>query len=199
MKDIEKYSAYKNDDGSIATDSSTPPKIVDMEEKEGIIKKFSKAFGSYENEMIRNLAESAYEIHISILLSSNISFAEWLYKNTWSVTGGSEYGLLWHQHTTGKEVLTSELVGIYLSHPVTKEEDDQTYKTKRDAFEGGRLFERLLVKPEPSEPFETALQQELDKLPYTKHLDDGGFNDGQLAGFERGARWGRCFQNKEPK
>lgn len=30
---------------------------------------------------------------------------------------------------------------------------------------------------------------ELKKLPYTKHLDDGQFNDGQLAGFELGAEW----------
>lgn len=30
---------------------------------------------------------------------------------------------------------------------------------------------------------------ELKKLPYTKHLDDGQFNDGQLAGIELGAEW----------
>lgn len=39
------------------------------------------------------------------------------------------------------------------------------------------------------ENFEELLQKELDKLPYTKHLDDGQYNDGQLAGFELGARW----------
>ena len=33
------------------------------------------------------------------------------------------------------------------------------------------------------------LKEELDKLPYTKHLDDGQYNDGQLAGFEFGAEW----------
>lgn len=37
--------------------------------------------------------------------------------------------------------------------------------------------------------FEELLQKELDKLPYTKHLDDGHYNDGQIAGFELGARW----------
>jgi hypothetical protein len=37
--------------------------------------------------------------------------------------------------------------------------------------------------------FEKLLQKELDKLPYTKHLDDGQYNDGQIAGFEIGARW----------
>ena len=37
--------------------------------------------------------------------------------------------------------------------------------------------------------FEELLQKELDKLPYTKHLDDGQYNDGKQAGFELGARW----------
>jgi hypothetical protein len=37
--------------------------------------------------------------------------------------------------------------------------------------------------------FETLLDAELNKLPYEKHLDDGGYNDGQIAGFERGARF----------
>jgi hypothetical protein len=37
--------------------------------------------------------------------------------------------------------------------------------------------------------FEELLQAELDKLPYVKHLDDGQYNDGQMAGFELGARW----------
>jgi hypothetical protein len=39
------------------------------------------------------------------------------------------------------------------------------------------------------ENFEELLQAELDKLFYTKHLDHGQYNDGQLAGFELGARW----------
>lgn len=33
------------------------------------------------------------------------------------------------------------------------------------------------------------ITEELNKLPYTKHLDDGQYNDGQLAGFELGAYW----------
>ena len=37
--------------------------------------------------------------------------------------------------------------------------------------------------------FEELLEAELNKLPYTKHLDDGCFNDGQMEGFELGARW----------
>lgn len=41
------------------------------------------------------------------------------------------------------------------------------------------------VKPD----FEKSLLEKLDELPYTKHVDDGQFNDGQLCGFEIGARW----------
>lgn len=37
--------------------------------------------------------------------------------------------------------------------------------------------------------FNDNLQKELDKLPFVKHLDDGGFNDGRIYGFEIGARW----------
>ena len=37
--------------------------------------------------------------------------------------------------------------------------------------------------------FEGKLQEKLDKLPYEKHVDDGQYNDGQLDGFEAGARW----------
>ena len=33
------------------------------------------------------------------------------------------------------------------------------------------------------------ISAELEKLPYTKHLDDGQYNDGQLVGFELGAYW----------
>ena len=40
-----------------------------------------------------------------------------------------------------------------------------------------------------SADFESALTYELSKLPYTKHLDDGQYNDGQINGFEMGARW----------
>jgi hypothetical protein len=37
--------------------------------------------------------------------------------------------------------------------------------------------------------FEELLQVRLDELPYTKHLDDGQYNDGKAYGFECGARW----------
>lgn len=37
--------------------------------------------------------------------------------------------------------------------------------------------------------FEEMLQAEINKLPYTKHVDDGQYNDGVCYGFEIGARW----------
>jgi hypothetical protein len=37
--------------------------------------------------------------------------------------------------------------------------------------------------------FEKLLQDEINKLPYEKHADDGRYNDGRQAGFELGARW----------
>ncbi len=37
--------------------------------------------------------------------------------------------------------------------------------------------------------FEQLLSARLEELPYTKHLDDGQYNDGQAYGFECGARW----------
>lgn len=37
--------------------------------------------------------------------------------------------------------------------------------------------------------FEKLLSARLEELPYTKHLDDGQYNDGQAYGFECGARW----------
>ena len=36
---------------------------------------------------------------------------------------------------------------------------------------------------------EKKITKKLEELPYTKHLDDGQYNDGQLVGFELGARW----------
>ena len=45
--------------------------------------------------------------------------------------------------------------------------------------------------------FEEKLKGELDKLPYTKHLDDGQYNDGVISGFELGARWVSSLQSGE--
>ncbi len=48
-------------------------------------------------------------------------------------------------------------------------------------------------KEELIKQFQTALEAEINKLPYTKHLDDGQFNDGQVSGFELGAEFARDF------
>jgi hypothetical protein len=46
------------------------------------------------------------------------------------------------------------------------------------------------LEDDDKEVWEQGLGAELQKLPYTKHLDDGQYNDGQLVGFEFGATWG---------
>jgi hypothetical protein len=46
------------------------------------------------------------------------------------------------------------------------------------------------LEDDNKEVWDQGLAAELEKLPYTKHLDDGQYNDGQLAGFEFGATWG---------
>ena len=40
-------------------------------------------------------------------------------------------------------------------------------------------------------PSDEEIYEESRKLPYEKHLDDGQYNDGQMAGFELGAYWMR--------
>jgi len=37
--------------------------------------------------------------------------------------------------------------------------------------------------------FDEALEEKLKDLPYTPHLDDVGYNDGVIDGFELGAEW----------
>ena len=40
-------------------------------------------------------------------------------------------------------------------------------------------------------PSDEEIGKEMDKLPFSKHVDDGLFNDGQLMGFELGAKWNK--------
>jgi len=40
-------------------------------------------------------------------------------------------------------------------------------------------------------PSDKEIGKEMDKLPFSKHIDDGLYNDGQLIGFELGAKWMR--------
>jgi GT2 family glycosyltransferase len=39
--------------------------------------------------------------------------------------------------------------------------------------------------------FESQLKAKIDELPFTKHVDAGMYNDGQIDGFEAGARWAK--------
>lgn len=48
----------------------------------------------------------------------------------------------------------------------------------------------LLPPLEDEDVWSMGLEARLKELPYTKHLDDGMFNDGQVSGFESGAEWG---------
>lgn len=40
-------------------------------------------------------------------------------------------------------------------------------------------------------PSEEDITKRINELPYTKHLDDGQYNDGVLTGFEMGTDWMR--------
>ena len=63
----------------------------------------------------------------------------------------------------------------------------------RDVKTYAKLVDKLGNEDVPKlgyDVWEAGLEDELNKLPYTKHLDDGQYNDGQLAGFELGATWG---------
>ena len=52
------------------------------------------------------------------------------------------------------------------------------------------LFHLILPRMTPIElPSDEEIGKEMDKLPFSKHVDDGLYNDGQLMGFELGAKW----------
>jgi hypothetical protein len=80
-----------------------------------------------------------------------------------------------------------------------KTESTEKYKSVKKVISHLPLNEAPLLEGVPllppfenevEEVWEQGLGAELEKLPYTKHLDDGQYNDGQLAGFEFGATWG---------
>lgn len=45
-------------------------------------------------------------------------------------------------------------------------------------------------------PTDEQIEERINELPYIKHLDDGGFNDGQISGFEIGVYWFKEFMIK---
>lgn len=57
----------------------------------------------------------------------------------------------------------------------------------------------MMLTPEEIESFggafAVALIEEMDKLPYTPGLDDGGYNDG----FENGAEWALKYLKEHPE
>ncbi len=56
----------------------------------------------------------------------------------------------------------------------------------------GEIYSKdvLLEQVAPIElPSDEEIGKEMDKLPFSKHVDDGLYNDGQLMGFELGAKW----------
>jgi hypothetical protein len=80
-----------------------------------------------------------------------------------------------------------------------KTESTEKYKSVKKVISHLPLNEAPILEGVPllppledddKEVWEQGLGAELQKLPYTKHLDDGQYNDGQLAGFEFGATWG---------
>ena len=57
---------------------------------------------------------------------------------------------------------------------------------------GSPILEGVSLLPplETDSAWNHGLEEKLAELPYTKHLDDGQYNDGKMAGFEFGAQWG---------
>ena len=67
---------------------------------------------------------------------------------------------------------------------ITFEKSDDLWRYMNDFLEQSHKHGVVQVPQ-----FEQILQVRLAELPYTKHLDDGQYNDGQAYGFECGARW----------
>jgi len=51
-------------------------------------------------------------------------------------------------------------------------------------------YNQVLEKLTPIEmPSDEDIEEECNKLPFEKHVDCGMYNDGQIDGFELGAKW----------
>jgi len=62
------------------------------------------------------------------------------------------------------------------------------YEINGTFYNREKLKETLDVTPIEL-PSDEEIGKEMDKLPFSKHVDDGLYNDGQLMGFELGAKW----------
>jgi len=70
--------------------------------------------------------------------------------------------------------------------------EEQVKNMIEKSRETGLTAEYLILTTKPIElPSDEEIGKEMDKLPFSKHIDDGLFNDGQLSGFELGAQWMR--------
>lgn len=65
-------------------------------------------------QLIMNKAQSIPSKDVST--NDAVLFAEWCYRNTWSVCGGGESGNTWYQHTTGMTLLTPDLYKEYINY-----------------------------------------------------------------------------------
>ena len=71
----------------------------------------------------------------------------------------------------------------------TEEQVIETFSTGVLSLYNGYIKERLETLTPIELPSDEEIGKEMDKLPFSKHVDDGLFNDGQLMGFELGAKW----------
>ena len=68
--------------------------------------------------------------------------------------------------------------------------EEQVIEMIEKSRQTGLTAEYLILTTTPIElPSDEEVNEYLNTFPYTKHLDDGQYNDGQAYGFECGARW----------
>jgi hypothetical protein len=79
---------------------------------------------------------------------------------------------------------------VLCSH--SKSKDDYYAKLINHSVESNEMIDHIgdANKMVEDDVWKAGLEDELNKLPYTKHLDDGQYNDGVLVGYELGATWG---------
>lgn len=104
--------------------------------------------------------------YLLVVDNSVINLDDWVYTDTQVLF---QYGIEHKRNPSTKKVIAHLPFGMY------------------STLEGVPLLPPLEVE---DDVWSLGLKERLDELPYTKHLDDGGYNDGQVVGFEIGAEWG---------
>ena len=70
--------------------------------------------------------------------------------------------------------------------------EEQVIEMIEKSRQTGLTAEYLILTTTPIElPSDEEVGKYLDTFPYTKHLDDGQYNDGQIAGAELAIQWMR--------